>query len=216
MSFLPGMFPGGAADASAVPLELAYISSSTDTSDEATAYTFLSQDLGAADANRHIVLGVSLASDAVTAGVTIAGVAATLVAQVQEGGNVAELWRAAVPTGTTGTITVTLGDSGFRVRIHRFRLITQTPTPTFANSNTSASGSTSIAVTVPVGGAGIGIVANNSGGTAFSWTNGSGVDDINIESGGLRAGAATIAASATVSVDGASAAQAMVAAAWGA
>jgi hypothetical protein len=202
--------------AAAAPLALTYLQSTTDTGNESTEYEFTSVNFGVADATRVVIVGVSLSANSVTLGATIGGVTATLVAQVHTGGNVAELWAAAVPTGTSGTVTITLDDSGARIRIHTFRMVNGNATATFANSNTNGSGSTSIAVTVPAGGAGIGITANNSGGTGFSWTNGTEVDDTNVESGGLRAGAATIAASATVSVTGASAAQAMVAAAWGA
>ena len=72
-------------------------------------YTFSGMDLGAPDAKRTILVGVS--SQAVTTGgrptdVTVAGVSATQ--RVSQGPNpYLEFWTASVPAGTSGDVVVT-------------------------------------------------------------------------------------------------------------
>ena len=82
-----------------------------------SSYTFTSQSFGAADASRIIVVGVGseyIPSPAFggTASVTIGGVTATEIASTQQvdsaSGSQGSMWYAAVPTGTTGSVAITL------------------------------------------------------------------------------------------------------------
>lgn len=71
-----------------------------------TTFTFSSRSLGAAAANRKIVVGVGGAVDTRTvSSLTIGGVSASLVVQAAAT-ETAEMWQANVPSGTTGDIVV--------------------------------------------------------------------------------------------------------------
>jgi len=86
-----------------------------DSSDTAT-YTFSSSSIGAAAANRLVVVGVASGDASGSASshmtVTVGGNAATLIAQA--GGTVfASLWYINVPSGTTATVVVSCTSGGY-------------------------------------------------------------------------------------------------------
>ena len=75
-----------------------------------SSYTFSSQSLGAEDDGRYIIVAFGSQESTATA-VTVAGVSATKLVDAPDAGAAdenASLWIAAVPTGTTGDIVVTL------------------------------------------------------------------------------------------------------------
>lgn len=82
-----------------------------------TNYTFASQNFGTATATRHIVCTVTGRSTDGTSrsivGVSIGGVSATENAMSENGttGNVAGIYCAEVPTGTSGTVLVVFSDT---------------------------------------------------------------------------------------------------------
>ena len=91
-----------------------------------TTYTFSSQTLGTAVADRHIIAQVcgSVTGTDGIASVTIAGVSATLVKQELHTANtddVNSIWIAAVPTGTTGDVVVVMNSLSGRCGIGLYK-----------------------------------------------------------------------------------------------
>lgn len=104
----------------------------------ATVHTYTGVSLGTASTRRTIFVGVSGGSS--TTGVTIAGVTATSVASVAGFVNMS-IWKADVPTGTTGTVVVAQSAADFRIFIGvaaAYHLRNSTATDTASvTSNTS-------------------------------------------------------------------------------
>lgn len=106
--------------------EYQYLQTASDTAD-LTTYTFASQNLGTAFANRQIIVGITGRKAGATtsiSSVTIAGISATIVVQQSNTGtntDVAGIAIANVPTGTTGDIVVTFGAGMVRSAIHVYR-----------------------------------------------------------------------------------------------
>jgi hypothetical protein len=73
------------------------------------AYSFSSQNFGAASAGRHILIGTAgqAGSAAAVSAVTIGGVSASPVFSVSSSVVTIAFWIAAVPTATSGTVAVT-------------------------------------------------------------------------------------------------------------
>jgi hypothetical protein len=179
-------------------------------------YDFVSQNIGVADPTRVVIAALSIGGPAAECtAVTIGGVSAAKAVALAALGQDVEIWTAAVPTGTTATVVITVGGNALRARIALFRMVGGNATATSTGEDDDAGGSTSASITIPSGGAGIGVGANNSGGTEFTWGNASEVDDASVEAGNLRAGSAIISASAVVTLTGANDDQAMALAAWG-
>lgn len=117
-----------------------------------TTYTFNTVDIGTAAANRHVIVGVvsrhaSVANTVSSA--TIAGVTASIVADGVISNSQAALLIAAVPTGTTGTIAITLSGGSERCGIAvwaAYGLLSATPVASLNTAsgtldiNTSANG----------------------------------------------------------------------------
>lgn len=119
----------------------------------AASYSFTSKTLGVANANRRIVVVARHATSGpnITA-CTVAGITAT---QLQNAGE-NYLFIADVPTGTSGTIALTLDGTTANMSISWYRLITSNATPTFDDREDITSGGTQdadLSVTVPSGGA---------------------------------------------------------------
>lgn len=78
-----------------------------------SVYNFTSQNLGAADANRFIlVLTSGGPNNKQVSTLTVGGISAGQVVAFGTINSFLEYWVAAVPTGTTGNVVVTLGGSG--------------------------------------------------------------------------------------------------------
>lgn len=114
---------------------ISFLQSATDTAD-LSSYTFASQNLGSAASDRHIIVAViSRKAGATTTitGVTVGGVAATIVRQranTASNTQVAGLAIALVPSGTTGDVVVTFADTMVRCSIGLYRaddLLSATP-----------------------------------------------------------------------------------------
>jgi hypothetical protein len=173
----------------------------------ASSYSFTSQAIGTADSTRYVVVGIGqrgAAAETITA-VTIGGVSASSVVDSGAAGDndVAAIWIAAVPTGTTATIGISLSGTVNNCEIVVWRLVGANPTATSTGSDAShASNALSDTLVIPSGGGGVGIVrAAGNGGTprTWTWTNltEGGADDT-IEGGQTFSGAlSTSAGSAT-------------------
>jgi hypothetical protein len=124
----------------------------------ATTKTFSGLSLGAEDANRVILLSLTMtrpsSQSATVNSVTIGGVTATRVLRVIEAGSSgnAEIWYAAVPTGTTGDVVVGVSTSASTVAVSvALYRITDLASTTPTDTGVSDTGAT-VAIDVAAGG----------------------------------------------------------------
>ncbi len=171
-------------------LEASQTGSDSDGTTQST-YTFSGVSIGAADANRYVVVGLALraAGNRTISSVTIGGVTATSAVDLDgdAGGNTtrAALFIAAVPTGTTADVVMTLSGSAARAAVVAWRLVNANPTAN--DTDTSSSDPSGSTLNIPAGGVGIGFGASHNG-TSVSWTNL--VEDVDsVESGMVYSGA---------------------------
>lgn len=157
--------------------------SASDTSAQST-YTFASQAVGAASANRVIVVAFSTetTSTATVTGVNIGGVAATK----DEGESAAslhilEIWSAVVPTGTSITITATLSNaSSIRAAMGWVAILGSTQATHFAiaDANTKLGSGTNVtsgSLSMPTNGFGfVAVRWQNAAATPLTWSQSSG------------------------------------------
>jgi hypothetical protein len=148
-----------------------------------TTYTFSGLALGAADATRFIVVGISAnaTNGRTISSASIGGVAATVDLLYQNSGNSrnghAGFISAAVPTGVTGDVVVTwsAGMTECFVTVYRAINLTTGAIHDFdpaTDVNPISGGAVSLSVDVPTGG---GFVVGSAclvSGTTFSWTAG--------------------------------------------
>lgn len=124
------------------PLTVTYLARANSTSN-GTNWSLTGVSFGTADADRHLVAVVGLrqndGNQGVPSAVTIGGVSATMDAGTASvsganGGSVS-IWRAKVPTGTSGTVAVTAAATSLNVRVDLFS-ITGASTLTVTDSQT--------------------------------------------------------------------------------
>ncbi len=147
-----------------------FLQTANNTADQAS-YTFSSQNLGVANAERYIIAtihsrkaGAAMTIDSVTIG----GVSASIVVQKTNtvvNSNVVAIAIAKVPTGTTGDVVVNLSTTVLRCAINLYRAVGIIPTA----FDSDESGATNPAVTldVPRGGLVIGAGVDTN---AATWT----------------------------------------------
>lgn len=119
-----------------------------------TTYNFTSVSLGDVAADREIVVAV-MASGSSThslSSVTIAGNAATKVAGPNGSLITSDLWQASVPTGTSGTVSVTFNEeiSGCRIVVYRLTGINTTAHATLTDRTTPSTQTTTVGGTLNV------------------------------------------------------------------
>lgn len=200
---------------------IAYASTAVSTSD-LTTYTFSGQGIGTAAANRKVVVATSALSAGgaprTVASLTVGGVAATLVKQVNAAsGNYPslEIWQAVVPTGTTGDIVVTWDNGAVRCGIGVWAVYGAKSAAHDTGSST-ASPLADAAFVVPTNGVGLAAAMSGSSAT-YTWTNMTERYDGTVEGGMTHSGADTSTAgtqaiTATLSASGE---QLMALASWG-
>lgn len=153
--------------------EFDFLQSTGDTTDT-SAYTFASQNLGAADSNRYIVVSAVArkAGSAFTlSSITVGGVSATIVKQITNTGtnsNTAALAIAKVPTGTTGDIVVTWSTTVLRCQINVWRVV-GIGSVTAYDSDSSTANDPSVNLDIPGRGFAVG-AALTAAATSVSWT----------------------------------------------
>lgn len=139
-----------------------------------TTYTYTTQSLGTPSADRVIVVHITCRKGGVGAltvtGVTIAGVTATVVQRLNAvaNENLVAIAYAAVPTGTTGTISVTFSSAPARSTIANYQLTGVDISTTFDNQNSVASNPT-VNLNVPAGGVAT-MNALTAAPTSCTWT----------------------------------------------
>jgi hypothetical protein len=212
--------------AAPIVFDLAWTAGASDAS-SSTTVNYGSLAIGAADTNRIVVVAIASRMTTVNtiSSVTIGGVPATLVsgtlAQIGgTNGSSSAIYQAAVPTGTTATVSVTYGAAAVRSAVSVYRLITGTPTATSSNNANNVSTSIGGAVTVPSGGGGIALYWNQPGSVTVAWTNASEPEDYIVAPSGPStlstskiSGTGSLTVTATPSVGGLN--QLFSAAAWG-
>jgi hypothetical protein len=172
------MFPGGAfAGKKKIPaFALDFIDSGL--ADAAGASQSTTMDFGdapPAGETRYIVLGVGITVVSSITSVTIGGIAATVVADGNDGGTHGALYIAEVPSGTSGTVALTFSDSGQRAGLATYRLMNpSSATPSDVTSDTGGGdnndGVASLSLDIPAGGAAIGAACSfNDLGGANVW-----------------------------------------------
>lgn len=196
----------GTATAPATPFSFAWVSQASQTIDSANFNT-AAISIGAADANRFILMGmggrlantvtsVTLNAGAITA-TQVSGAVATEVGQL-----VVDWWYAPVPTGTTATFEITFNTSTSRAKLEVYRVVSATATPSASPTGAHSPSAASLnqAVTIPAGGAGASMFFHILPGNAnnITWTNAT-LDDTSIQLEGFSTvGSATVAATNTV------------------
>lgn len=149
-------------------MAIGYVAGATSAAD-LTTYTFAAQPLGAAAADRYIVVGVQRRPAATVSAVTVGGVSATQVVTATNSDNAVSLWIAAVPTGTTGDVVVTLSTGVLRCAIQVYRLTgIASPVP-YHTVTGSGTGTASGALNIPAGGVAIGCAVQGTTTTAATW-----------------------------------------------
>jgi len=93
------------------PVAISYIGNAVDASNQSSAYTFSSQSIGTAAADRYVVVCASTVNEDITS-VTIGGVTASLVKKQTNSTSCVGMWQLLVPAGTTATVVVNLGGTG--------------------------------------------------------------------------------------------------------
>lgn len=170
VNHLNGFGVGGSDPSVTVSFQASYTDSSS-----ATTYTFSGASIGTAAADRKVVVGVvgtrAAAGTHTVATMTIGGIAATLVKQQNVSHSdrqTAEIWQAAVPTGTTANIVVTF-DAGMRGAGIGVYAVYGAASAAYDTDGSNAD-PMSASIDVPAGGILIGVGVNANGGT-FAWTN---------------------------------------------
>lgn len=166
MILIPQYRTARRASAAAV-VTLAYLQSTSSTTNSAS-YTFAAQNIGTATPGRHIIVAVSAraGTPAAATSVTIGGVTASLIEQTNGQGH-AIIAIAAVPSGTTADVVVTLAGTYARCAIGMWSADNIDATP----FDTTSSTSTSPSATIDVEAGGIIIAtANAQTASAVTWT----------------------------------------------
>lgn len=153
---------------------LAWIANTTDTGNR-TTYTFASQSFGAAESTRRVIVAGTVRSNAARtiSSISIGGVAATIVAQQTESTALLRSFIAIahVPTGTTGSVVVTMNSGCIAMRIAVWSvtgLASDTPTATATDNNVN---DPSANITIPANGFVVGVATNTNSSTG-SWSSG--------------------------------------------
>lgn len=158
---------------SGTPATIALTAQATSTSD-LTTYTFSSQALGDAAADRYVAVAVAARSGptGTISSVTIGGQSATQAVTVGSSAQTGDIWIAAVPSGTTGDVVVTFSTGQARCTIAVYRLTgIGGVTPDDTDTDTVAAGNVMQldALSVPANGVAIALVASNTA-SSISWT----------------------------------------------
>lgn len=149
------------------PVTLGTIVQGTDTSDAST-YTFTSVAAGTAADDRIMACAIGVRGLANYSSVTIGGVTADLRMTVTNTSDRVFLVTAAVPTGTTATVVVTLSGSTSRCGIALVPIYgAGSAVPTDTDSSTSDPGA--VTLTVPANGVALGYTLSVNG-ASYTWT----------------------------------------------
>jgi len=175
-------------------VSVSYLQTAAGSGDQ-SSYTCAACNIGAAASDRYIIVVVHTRDSGTAAktlnSVTVGGVQATILSQVQSAStnsNIAGLAIVRMPTGTTADITITFSEVMLRAAISVYR-VTGISAATPYDLVTSTASNPSGTIDVPAGGFAIG-VANSGANTTASWTGLTEDYDAVVESGLNYTGAA--------------------------
>ena len=165
MSLMPIFSPAAAA-----VLSVAYVTKVKEETNDTGSHTLSSVALGAAAADRQILVNAYASMDAVAiiTGVTIGGVSATEFVVNNGGGKSSGFYMASVPSGTTGDIVISINTGTgelWGAAVYRITGGAATSASDTASYNTSTSPAT-LTISCPAGGAIFAGGLHNDGGTA--------------------------------------------------
>ncbi len=162
---------------SAGVVSVSYVNTYTDTTDQ-TTYTFSGASIGTASGDRIVIVTIGSRANLARSisSVTIAGVTATAIATANDtsgGADIAAMYAAAVPTGTTGNIVVTFSAAMLRCAIGVFAMTGAsgvTPHATMTD-NTISTGVFTGTIDCPANGAIVGTAfGSGNGSQAATWS----------------------------------------------
>lgn len=158
----------------------------TESTANLSVYTFSSQNLGAEDLRRKIVVCVALASSGSigSATVTVGGVSATSAVSVSSTDMtdlVTAIFYAEVPTGTSGSIVVTPDVSSSSCGIFVYRVVSTTLTVN--NTGTDTTSDPAATLSCLAGGAAFAVAASINAAATAAWTNATETGELNTERG---------------------------------
>jgi hypothetical protein len=201
------------------PVEITFGSSGGATVAAGVA-TIAGLSFGAAVSDRLIAAVITGEIDGNITAVTIGGVSATQRASARDTGSapdqLCEVWVAAVPTGTSGSVVVSVSSGTPVVRASTHRVVNANSTPTDTDTNQGSAATIALsALTVADGGAAVIGFCNNTDTTAVAWTNAS--EAVDVDAGVHRHSTAITHTygTNTITADGATANQAIAGVAFG-
>lgn len=165
----------GFIDELAAAVDLTY-QTSTQSATDASSYSFASQAIGTAAADRYVIVGIGITSGVAgprtVSTCTVGGISASRILRVENatGDITAELWMALVPTGTTATVAFTTDDTCARVGISVWSKTGGASPGTAFDTGSSTSEPASISMDIPARGAVVGFAQLNSPGIT-TWSN---------------------------------------------
>lgn len=153
-------------------MAITYLQSAT-TATNGTTMTFSSQNVGTADADRYVIVGIigrsNDGANKTLDSVTIGGVSATISVSGWNSGNVAAIAIAAVPSGTTATVALTFSDTMTSAGISMWsELKVSSLTATSTGTDTTDALSANINLT---NGFVVAIAKSDTGSDSATWTN---------------------------------------------
>jgi hypothetical protein len=164
------------AGADYAPLVGEYLTHLTSTA-KTNTYTWNSVSFGAEDADRYIAIAFRSGGGGATGPgtITIGGVTASVFYDSVNGGNDRYIAIAYVPTGTTGTISVTVNGStqgNGQVAVFRIIGLSGRTTPIFEHHSKDDASGTSLSTSVPytAGGVYIGFFTSVGGAAGVTWS----------------------------------------------
>jgi hypothetical protein len=173
--------------AAAAPFSLTATANAVDTTTQ-TTYTFASQNFGTADSTRVIAVIIGARNSGGTqivtaASTTIGGVTVSKPVEQLASTNaaVSTIVYAAVPTGTSGTVSVTFAGANSRCSIQVYSIISpSSAAPTATGASTANAGTTTF--TIPAGGAAIGGSYTQAGGPGTPTATPAGFNNLDLNS----------------------------------
>ena len=199
-----------------------YLTEVEDTSNAAT-YNFSSVSFGVPSASRQIIVGTCgvIGSGQTISSVTIGGVSATQVVQASNGGQPCGLFIANVPTGTSGTVSVTFSTTMGRAHIGVWRMVAANSAAAEDTISLGLGSSGSQSGTIDVSANGVIIaygIGNNTGNHGWTGVNedfDTTVESLHAVSGAsIQLGSAEIGRTITADPGSGSSVYGLVAASW--
>jgi hypothetical protein len=175
-AILPGLVLPVVTGSSVTPISNAFQQDAIDINNN-TTYTFTSQNIGAADPTRRVIVGLTWRCNgtfAVVSSATIAGSAATI--HIQGASNTdsnAAFISLLVPTGTTATIVVNMSAGARNLDCAIWRQVNESSaSPTATQTASAASNTVSLNINVPANGSlyACGNCRTSAAQTPFGWT----------------------------------------------